>query len=1235
MFFVVSEKFEISSSDNNDGEDDDDREDDKNDPFYYINHSVSRSNDPHDPNAADPHAMSVSPFALDDAIIEAGRKLILGKKYQPPIQQTTTAAIPDSMVESEIKKPDSSIIVPVEHPRTAPVLPFPPAQAKNESGKIDLSKYKKMKKMIPEGAVRQKMAIDGISAEIMNRFFRGELDEVDEEPTKVVAMEDIVEDEHNEEKTEGTTKDDPRFEPFIKMRKILPSEALKQRMRKDNIFTEEEIDKFAETGEIPKIVTAPPSDAKDDDRFEPFVKMRKILPAEALKQRMQKENIFSQQEIDKFVETGEVPKILVASPFETKDDDRFEPFVKMRKILPGEALKQRMRKENIFSEEEIDKFVETGEIPKIAVVPSSAAKEDDRFEPFVKMRKLLQPPQVKQKMRDASIFTEEEIEKFVETGEIPKIKDALSAAPSENVSRLAMFQAISKKVAIVQKVTAPPSGPVYRKLFWKDHLISDEKQLKNTICGEIDPSSLPSLNKNEQRTLAFWFENVPRKKKDETNNNNNDGEGKENTSEPSEGKQNDLDNYNSNNNANNNSNNANNNGKKGDKKAAKVSLIDSKLEFNLEIVLKDAKKDLKAYIFQYYQCSTSLTKEHLETIKSSLPEESVINNLLQYPSYKDLTPINQILYSCFYEIPFFSKRITTMLSFYEFHETINGLKELITMYHGVYLEVDRLIPSLKEIFSIILMIGNYINTQTPVISSASNYQILPAAQGEEPAAEEEDSKKEDNEESQVTTATPSIGLTFSAIEKTYLFKANQDSSVTLFHFILLYIQNHCSPALLTIFENKLMIPATKEDPFDKVADYMKTLKSIHEDIHKDKQFLEQKLIHVRQEREETNLKLTALLETLEKQQIQQEEEQGQLSTSTPSPAQLKILDEVGKLKKSIEKATNYESFYVSLLEKIDQFDKDNSSFYQNIGNEYEKLYSHLVILLEKFGEIPVGQSKEKPSADGMPLEKKVSAFFFKFLKFIEEYENAKKFNRQHCKKFHSQLTRFTSEKKIETSAAAAPASAPTPVVPQAELHREDSTGTKNSSKGGGKKRSHHHHRHHHENQHHHHHHSKTGHHEHTGSHEHSKASSRDISPIPTLQSQHSQRSLLSTEGRDRHLSSPPPIGHLSRSSSQRRLEKDSAFPPAPSVHSRGNSPAVKEGRKKNNAFPPPAPLLRGDSRRSNPLSERSSPPLTSIVEHQLRGHGNEDTKGNEEEGAVHTLYQQRPQFSMQSLRQFR
>lgn len=294
-----------------------------------------------------------------------------------------------------------SSVAPPAGGNSAPAEPIPDPR---------FEKFIKMKKMLPEGAVRQKMSLEGFTEAEVDSF-------ITNGPPMITPA--------GSGGGGGAPTPDPRFEKFVKMKKMLPEGAVRQKMSLEG-FTEAEIDGFIANG--PPMITpagggggGAAAEPTPDPRFEKFVKMKKMLPEGAVRQKMSLEG-FTEAEIDGFIKDGP-PMITPAGDGggggAPVPDPRFEKFVKMKKMLPEGAVRQKMSLEG-FTEAEIDGFIKDGP-PMISSggggggAAGGAAVPDPRFEKFIKMKKMLPEGAVRQKM-SLEGFTEAEIDGFMKDG---------------------------------------------------------------------------------------------------------------------------------------------------------------------------------------------------------------------------------------------------------------------------------------------------------------------------------------------------------------------------------------------------------------------------------------------------------------------------------------------------------------------------------------------------------------------------------------------------------------------------------------------------------------------------------------------------------------------------------------------------------------------------------------------------------------------------------------------------
>ena len=325
---------------------------------------------------------------------------------------------------------------PSKQPPSVPSGPPPPVPTAAPSSDR-FAKYDKMRKMMPEGAVRQKMATDGFSEAEIDGYFHGSTTSVvaapavpsappPAAPTAAVApsLSTVFPTVAPPAVPGGalpppppTGAVDDRFAKFDKMRKMLLEGAVRQKMMTEG-FTPDEIDAYF-NGTLPAAQSAaasPPAPVvvmAVDERFAKFDKMRKMLPEGAVRQKMMTEG-FTPDEIEAYF-NGTLPAA-AAAPVAVAPaalDERYIKYDKMRKMLPEGAVRQKMMQDG-FTPAEIDAFC--ADVIITAVTPASAlppppAPVDPRFEKYDKMRKMLPEGAVRQKMMTDG-FKPDEIEKF-------------------------------------------------------------------------------------------------------------------------------------------------------------------------------------------------------------------------------------------------------------------------------------------------------------------------------------------------------------------------------------------------------------------------------------------------------------------------------------------------------------------------------------------------------------------------------------------------------------------------------------------------------------------------------------------------------------------------------------------------------------------------------------------------------------------------------------------------------
>jgi hypothetical protein len=370
------------------------------------------------------------------------------EKYVKMQKMLPEGAVRQKMATDGFSAPQIDSFIANGPPMVAAPAPAAPAVAVTDER---YEKYVKMQKMLPEGAVRQKMAVDGFTeAEISSFVTNG--------PPKVAAPAPAV------PAAPAAAVVDERYEKYVKMQKMLPEGAVRQKMAVDG-FTEAEISSFVTNG--PPKVAAPapaaPAVAVVDERYEKYVKMQKMLPEGAVRQKMTVDG-FTEAEISSFITNGP-PKVTAPAPVAPAApavDERYEKFVKMRKMLPEGAVRQKMALEG-FTEAEIDSFIANGPPKAAAPAPApAAAAVEERFEKFVKMRKMLPEGAVRQKMAMEG-FTEAEINLFIANGP-PVAAASASTAPAAAPAAAKAPEFGERYTKFIKMKTMLPEGAVRQKM---------------------------------------------------------------------------------------------------------------------------------------------------------------------------------------------------------------------------------------------------------------------------------------------------------------------------------------------------------------------------------------------------------------------------------------------------------------------------------------------------------------------------------------------------------------------------------------------------------------------------------------------------------------------------------------------------------------------------------------------------------------------------------------------------
>jgi hypothetical protein len=153
------------------------------------------------------------------------------------------------------------------------------ARARSKAGSVaedKFAKFRKMQGILPDSAMRNKLAMEGYSDEEIEEFFdpqssaKKDLAKVTQEEVEVKAPEVTI---------------DPKFEKYAVMKKNLPEQVLRHKMRADGL-TDFEIDDFFMTGG--KVSSAALAKISDEHRKEYEGNVKKFERS-ALKKKMQRD----------------------------------------------------------------------------------------------------------------------------------------------------------------------------------------------------------------------------------------------------------------------------------------------------------------------------------------------------------------------------------------------------------------------------------------------------------------------------------------------------------------------------------------------------------------------------------------------------------------------------------------------------------------------------------------------------------------------------------------------------------------------------------------------------------------------------------------------------------------------------------------------------------------------------------------------------------------------------------
>ncbi len=183
-------------------------------------------------------------------------------------------------------------------------------EAAPRANQSKFSKYEVMSKnKLPEGAIRQRMSLDGLSGMEQDSFFSGSYlnDQQEQHASSASNQEKLVHTPTVPSKP-AMVNDPSRYEKYEKMVRMLPEVAVRQKMSIDG-FEDDEIDTFFKNGGVapsaaPTAVPLP-TNIDDPSRYEKYEKMVRMLPEGAVRQKMSIDG-FEDDEIDTFFKNGGV-----------------------------------------------------------------------------------------------------------------------------------------------------------------------------------------------------------------------------------------------------------------------------------------------------------------------------------------------------------------------------------------------------------------------------------------------------------------------------------------------------------------------------------------------------------------------------------------------------------------------------------------------------------------------------------------------------------------------------------------------------------------------------------------------------------------------------------------------------------------------------------------------------------------------------------------------------------------
>eukprot|EP01034_Spumella_vulgaris_P021864 gene21864-27939_t len=549
-----------------------------------------------------------------------------------------------------------------------------------ETGPVEdkFTKYDKMKKMLPEGAVRQKMMVDKISTEEIDQYFDGSLVRATAAPAPVVAVAPMADAPPAEDK----------YTKYDKMKKMLPEGAVRQKMMTDKC-TPDEIDQYFAgtivrvTGGAAPVASAAPVDAGPvEDKFTKYDKMKKMLPEGAVRQKMMVDKI-PPEEIDQYfagtvvrATSGAAPPVPAAGA--PPAEDKFTKYDKMKKMLPEGAVRQKMMTDKCTAEEIDQYFAGTlNRTTAVSSAPSASAAPvvDEKYAKYDKMRKMLPDGAVRQKMAQDKL-PQEEIDAYFGSA----VAAGGGAPPLKAVGIAALAVKKPAVEAPPEDMTAKPvlkPAVKLKNLFWNKLPTSD---IKGTIWHKMNEFTLPEDDcKRMEECFAAKSAAVP---------------AADSSSSTPITKQGELD-------------------PKTPLPAAKlISALDSKRTQNVSIIIKKLRRTPVQIMEMIVDLDTAvLTLEMTSVIISILPTPEEVEVIRQYDSPDTLDDASK-LYFHFNRVPRLNMRIDCHEIAFTWNTTALSTISQLHVVQRACVELTGSQTQIQALLSMVLAIGNYINGDT-------------------------------------------------------------------------------------------------------------------------------------------------------------------------------------------------------------------------------------------------------------------------------------------------------------------------------------------------------------------------------------------------------------------------------------------------------------------------------------------------------------------------------------------